>query len=63
MAVALLYRGDATPHDRNQAVSLVKAKASFNLVEWCSLDLVLTKTSPTVNCQFPYSFHIYSSSI
>ncbi|OJJ83427.1 tubulin alpha chain [Aspergillus glaucus CBS 516.65] len=35
MAVALLYRGDVMPHDCTQAVADVKAKASFNLVEWC----------------------------
>lgn len=35
MAVALLYRGDVVPHDCTQAVADVKAKASFNLVEWC----------------------------
>ncbi|KAJ5337395.1 uncharacterized protein N7506_005417 [Penicillium brevicompactum] len=35
MAVALLYRGDVVLHECNQAVADVKAKASFNLVEWC----------------------------
>lgn len=35
MAVALLYRGDAVPRDTNAAVAALKAKASFNLVEWC----------------------------
>jgi tubulin alpha len=35
MAVALLYRGDVIPYDCTQAVAEVKAKASFNLVEWC----------------------------
>ncbi|ROV91832.1 hypothetical protein VSDG_06525 [Cytospora chrysosperma] len=35
MAVALLYRGDVVPRDCNAAVSALKAKASFNLVEWC----------------------------
>ena len=35
MAVALLYRGDVVPRDCTQAVASVKAKASFNLVEWC----------------------------
>ncbi|RAL13502.1 tubulin alpha chain [Aspergillus homomorphus CBS 101889] len=35
MAVALLYRGDVVPRDCTQAVAAVKAKASFNLVEWC----------------------------
>lgn len=50
------------PHDCNQAVAHVKAKASFNLVEWCSLDLVSIKTPSNANCQFPYSFHIRSRS-
>lgn len=35
MAVALLYRGDAIPRDCNAAVASLKAKTSFNLVEWC----------------------------
>ncbi|KAI7976435.1 hypothetical protein EIK77_003250 [Talaromyces pinophilus] len=35
MAVALLYRGDVVPRDCSQAIASVKAKASFNLVEWC----------------------------
>ncbi|CAI7647889.1 unnamed protein product [Penicillium manginii] len=35
MAVALLYRGDVVPHDCTQAMAHIKAKASFNLVEWC----------------------------
>jgi tubulin alpha len=35
MAVALLYRGDVVPRDCNAAVAALKAKQSFNLVEWC----------------------------
>jgi tubulin alpha len=35
MAVALLYRGDVVPRDCTAAVGALKAKASFNLVEWC----------------------------
>nr|AXS58672.1 tubulin alpha chain isoform A homeolog f [Epichloe coenophiala] len=35
MAVVLLYRGDVVPRDCNSAIAQVKAKASFNLVEWC----------------------------
>lgn len=35
MAVALLYQGDVVPHDCTQTVAHIKAKASFNLVEWC----------------------------
>jgi tubulin alpha len=35
MAVALLYRGDIVPRDCNVAAGALKAKASFNLVEWC----------------------------
>ncbi|MCJ1246181.1 hypothetical protein MMC30_003386 [Trapelia coarctata] len=35
MAVALLYRGDVVPRDCTQAVASLKAKTSFNLVEWC----------------------------
>lgn len=35
MAVTLLYRGDVVPRDCNTAVAALKAKASFNLVEWC----------------------------
>ncbi|KAL4920775.1 Tubulin/FtsZ, GTPase domain-containing protein [Aspergillus aurantiobrunneus] len=35
MAVALLYRGDCVPRDCTQAIASLKAKASFNLVEWC----------------------------
>jgi tubulin alpha len=35
MAVALLYRGDVVPRDCNAAVASLKAKNTFNLVEWC----------------------------
>ncbi|OBT54446.1 tubulin alpha-2 chain [Pseudogymnoascus sp. 24MN13] len=35
MAVALLYRGDVVPRECNAAVASLKAKQSFNLVEWC----------------------------
>ncbi|KAK2629455.1 hypothetical protein QTJ16_000275 [Diplocarpon rosae] len=35
MAVALLYRGDVVPRDCNAAIASLKAKQSFNLVEWC----------------------------
>ena len=35
MAVALLYRGDVVPRDANTAIAALKAKQSFNLVEWC----------------------------
>ena len=35
MAVALLYRGDVIPHDCTAAIASLKAKTSFNLVEWC----------------------------
>lgn len=35
MAVALLYRGDVVPRDCNNAVAQLKAKGTFNLVEWC----------------------------
>ena len=35
MAVALLYRGDVVPRDCTAAVAALKAKTSFNLVEWC----------------------------
>ncbi|KAK4153302.1 Tubulin/FtsZ, GTPase domain-containing protein [Chaetomidium leptoderma] len=35
MAVALLYRGDVVHHDCGAAVAQLKAKSSFNLVEWC----------------------------
>ena len=35
MACALLYRGDVVPRDCNAAIASLKAKTSFNLVEWC----------------------------
>ena len=35
MAVALLYRGDVVPRDCTAAIASLKAKTSFNLVEWC----------------------------
>lgn len=35
MAVALLYRGDVVPRDCTAAIASLKAKQSFNLVEWC----------------------------
>ena len=35
MAVALLYRGDIVPRDCSVAAGALKAKSSFNLVEWC----------------------------
>ncbi|KAG0635073.1 Tubulin/FtsZ [Tuber brumale] len=35
MAVALLYRGDVVPRDCTSAIATIKAKATFNLVDWC----------------------------
>ncbi|KAL5612347.1 hypothetical protein BROUX41_000121 [Berkeleyomyces rouxiae] len=35
MAVALLYRGDVVTRDCNAAIAVVKARSTFNLVEWC----------------------------
>ena len=35
MAVTLLYRGDVIPSDANAAISSVKAKSTFQLVDWC----------------------------
>ncbi|KAI5283752.1 Tubulin alpha chain-like 3, partial [Ascosphaera acerosa] len=35
MAVALLYRGDVAPRDCSAAIAAIKARSSFNLVEWC----------------------------
>src|SRR4051794_6528021 len=35
MAVALLYKGDIVLRDCVQAVAALKAKTSFNLVQWC----------------------------
>ncbi|KAK6342828.1 hypothetical protein TWF718_008211 [Orbilia javanica] len=35
MAVALLYRGDVTSKDANAAVAQIKARSTFNLVDWC----------------------------
>lgn len=35
MAVALLYRGDVVPRECGAAIAALKAKSTFNLVEWC----------------------------
>ncbi|RPB02303.1 tubulin subunit TubB [Choiromyces venosus 120613-1] len=35
MAVALLYRGDVVPRECTSAIATIKARATFNLVEWC----------------------------
>ncbi|KAJ5217997.1 tubulin subunit [Penicillium cinerascens] len=35
MAVTLMYRGDVVASDCTQAVTALKAKPSFNLVDWC----------------------------
>ena len=35
MAVALLYRGDIATKEATTAIASLKAKTSFNLVEWC----------------------------
>ena len=48
MAVALLYRGDVVPRDCNAAIAALKAKSSFNLVEWCPTGFKLG-----INCQKP----------
>ncbi|KAL0640306.1 alpha-tubulin [Maublancomyces gigas] len=48
MAVALLYRGDVIPRECTLAVATVKAKSSFNLVEWCPTGFKLG-----INCQRP----------
>lgn len=35
MAVALLYRGDVVPRDCTAAIATLKARSTFNLVDWC----------------------------
>ncbi|UKZ51779.1 alpha-tubulin [Trichoderma virens] len=35
MAVALLYRGDVVTRDCTVAIAAIKAKATFNMVDWC----------------------------
>lgn len=35
MATCLLYRGDVVPKDVGQAVAVIKAKKSIQLVDWC----------------------------
>lgn len=53
MAVALLYRGDVVPRDCTAAVAALKAKASFNLVEWCptgfKLGINYQKVGPSIS--------------
>jgi tubulin alpha len=53
MAVALLYRGDIVPRDCSAAAGALKAKSSFNLVEWCptgfKLGINYTKYVPQTN--------------
>jgi tubulin alpha len=48
MAVALLYRGDVVSRECNAAIAAVKAKTSFQLVEWCPTGFKLG-----INCQKP----------
>lgn len=35
MAVAVLYRGDVVPRECTEAVTAIKARNTFNLVDWC----------------------------
>lgn len=44
MAVALLYRGDVIPRDCTLAVASIKARSSFNLVEWCPTGFSMSRT-------------------
>lgn len=50
MAVALLYRGDVIPRDCTAAIASLKAKATFNLVDWCPTGFKLG-----INFQKPYT--------
>ncbi|RPB24766.1 tubulin alpha chain [Terfezia boudieri ATCC MYA-4762] len=50
MAVALLYRGDVIPRDCTAAIGALKAKATFNLVDWCPTGFKLG-----INFQKPYT--------
>ncbi|KAH0499200.1 hypothetical protein TgHK011_006406 [Trichoderma gracile] len=49
MAVVLLYRGDVVTRDCTVAVAHVKAKATFNMVDWCptGFKLGITYQKPT----------------
>jgi tubulin alpha len=35
MALCLMYRGDVIPGDANKAIAALKAKSTFQLVDWC----------------------------
>lgn len=35
MAVCLLYRGDVVPKDVNSSIASIKAKKSYQFVDWC----------------------------
>jgi tubulin alpha len=63
MAVALLYRGDIVPRDCSEAAAQLKAKSSFNLVEWCptgfKLGINYTKSVPSLPIGPPYTLLIY----
>jgi hypothetical protein len=57
MAVALLYRGDIVPRDCSAAAGALKAKSSFNLVEWCPTGFKLgINYTKYVSPLFPISF-------
>jgi tubulin alpha len=68
MAVALLYRGDIVPRDCSVAAGQLKAKSSFNLVEWCptgfKLGINYTKyVSPRKACANFILIHIRPISV
>jgi hypothetical protein len=58
MAVALLYRGDIVPRDCSAAAGALKAKSSFNLVEWCptGFKLGINYTKYVFPLPFHFSF-------
>lgn len=42
MAVCLLYRGDVTPKDVNNAINMIKTKRSVQFVDWCPTGFKVT---------------------
>lgn len=45
MSVCLLYRGDVTPNDVNEAISSIRQRRQIRFVDWCP-------TGFKVNCYY-----------
>lgn len=46
MSICLLYRGDVTPNDVNEAISAIRQRKQIRFVDWCPTGFKVSRYSP-----------------